>query len=321
MLISSLLPVPLPPSALSSTPQQKALPDKRVTFFGHLTSSPVVEVEPDQNGQDVQDGRSGQTLSRNIPSPQQLMIASSTDAAASPKSVCLDESSSERKKRRRRKRTKKSKSSKAKDLSGDGDSSSYKGDIETETSRSNGMTPTSGCNGSFQTPVQSGSKRIRRNVNELNEDTESDDETGESTSDFNFVAPTKLPVKRPRLNGNASSNGKVDNVSDSAFDTFENYHTTPPASESSSSFKTRQDTPIVPRVTKNLSVFNSARKIIEDFSATAHDDVHAQDANVSPIPTTSKSEIRDPEFYSKLYTIPSGDVVKSGDLIAFKVLY
>ncbi len=328
-----LLPVPLPRSALSSTPKPKStensVSSKRVTFFdGDLSASPVYR--PSVNGVDVIDQSHP---GRSIPSPHQLVPPKLDNDAViqNEMEVDLDDSSAERKKRRRRRhRSKKSKSKSSLIDSGNEDE-----ELKETESRSSKK---ASCDES-QSRGDAGSGAVDKNPLEvLNEETESEDETtGESSVkkdlDFEFATPSLSFISRKRCDSDSSiqQGGKKKKLSDSAFLSSASL-LSPPCSDDLrlSSGKPRQDTPNLPRVVRNPRLFENAKKIIDVFSESPTPQAECsrnggrngsgslleeseQQSAVAEQPT-----IKDQSDYFKLPAIISQGELKVGDVVAFK---
>lgn len=327
-----LLPVPVPRSALSSTPKPKStensVSSKRVTFFdGDLSASPVCR--PSVNGVDVIDQSHP---GRSIPSPHQLVPPKIDNVAIiqNDMEVDLDDSSAERKKRRRRRhRSKKSKSKSS-------DSGNEDEELKETESRSSKKTS---CDES-QSRGETGNLTLDKIPLEvLNEETESEDETtGESCVkkdlDFEFATPSLSLISRKRSDSDSSiqQGGKKKKLSDSAFLSSASF-LSPTCSDDSrlSSGKTRQDTPNVPRVVRNPRLFENAKKIIDVFSESPTPQTECtrnggrngtgslvMESEQQP-EAAEQPTIKDESDYFKLPAIISQEEVKVGDVVAFKV--
>lgn len=339
----------MPRSALSSTPKSKSndvsqCPAKRVTFFEcDLTTSPVQRVN-----EDATDGEMRGSLSSNSfqPIAQTLQFMSDNSSQVVGSDDTRDENSSpERKKRRRRRhRTKKPRTA-GEEVDANGlpisiSSATVKSELASTSLQQKALQNQDPVNGT--PPCNGSSSEINKSnsLEALNEETESEDEISHGhgsiirLKEFDFITPTFATRKRTDdSKHNVFHSRKRKKLSDSAISLeasgIASSSSSSPCTSGSSSFvKTRQDTPIVPRVIRNPRVFEAARKIIDVFTdgdSNKDDDENLQVKSgtnqaiafmkaISP-PTdvllASELELMDP--------ITSPNEVFVGDKISFKV--
>lgn len=319
------MPVPVPRSALSSTPKRKSS-DKKVTFFdGDLSTSPVQGSVG--NSLDVIDHSQA---GRSIHTPQEVTSKSSvksTEAHLDEEGDLSDSSNERRKRRRRRHRSKKTKHAVKidDDLEEEEATKSINGASSSQINERVPESPDASlpCEESRFSSSLSGNQ-----LDVLNEETESEEETsggGSRCKDFEFITPVTNKLNRKRVviteidGDNGNNDNKKKKLSDSAFESSCSF-LSPNSSDNPSSSKPRQDTPIVPRALKNPRMFESARKII---------DVFLNEPNGSASTKLTKKNSTEPEAsvtineesYLDLQPISSVSELNVGDHIAFKVIW